>query len=1290
MFCKSLRLVADARDGVIRAERLAVAVMQRTPLAVARTIITTNTNTSEHQLWPASGPHRCIDELIDIVLAATQTPRENDSHRSRAISVALASPLARSTNTYAAMVPIDLRPFRGGPPRDREVTQRSLSDEADPPPGSPARTNTANRARQASQEAARRGIACAKKGGPGQGSIVGCARRSTAPIRCGDASRLAAALSWRLDVRRGSGRRSPAGQAVGVAKRGRRAQGGGGCGSLAARLGREWASSRADLQRTTHGAERAIALCHGRGALEGMATWPRSRSAKRVIAEAYLADKLGEKLVNKAKACGSHWDGCHIWTGAGRVEEGDPWERDGTEKSRGEDDLGIAQTGFINPAFELLHCRPPSVPCYPLALANVNAPTRHLVPIGPRRSCPRPMSLSSFAPSTERALPSMASFTSYSDAPPMYSMSGYFSGAQAAPADHAYPAADSQYTSSSRTHSHWQPSFPASYSPLPSVDSLSSYSSSSPPVMPYSADYDRPALVDSLRAPASTRAYLPLSTHDPNPDPAPVPTFGRASWSSALYIVDPESPFQTTPAPAPPASPARVKSEEDSDGGFIFELPPAGCSPASAGPAFETMPEVPLRATHACKAMRALMSSFRLDPFAMHNGIRSAAVTAAPTGIEVGPLREEPLLFEWQAHLDVPLVPPSPSWSARSLSPMRYPLNDEPEEKWVPRVDTTATYESFEQDAAEDAAFEPLMTPAQSLAWSTSYAQPEQHTSAYSAQPLSVFRAPQAQSAQSQSQSHSHSHSHAHAHAHSLHAQHQHQHQPHHALHAERDYRSAMPIRAPAPQHPRCTQEYGEYASGGAHGVATGALSWNRRPESGLTSSTHCERRMQRSTKAGPGRGGCGETQTGCVGFRGVHENGRSDRLHCNFATAKMFFVHHPLAHTPVCGLSDNDKLLAWIAELCTLSGTLDLRTYSVALLPTGGGDDTTLPGSTPITSSCSVALYGHQATNKLPGSDHQQPSASLRLAVQSLRHALRPEMKGAGHALREQRASPCRACRHEAPDSSHWESNVDGRIETPLGDAWHKPASTGRRQESIQDPAAKTCLCPNSSQPPSALVHFCDVERVWMSHAPHPSMMTYEVPGRGCENVYADQATRAPGPLNINGALGWGGMDVPWLTCASPTAHTSLTHACLYWASSVRGAGQCESWPGNWRRVCTMRCARASELAGIECERKTVCYAILRLYLAPHTLGLHEGRLRGGHGDVQPAGMRWTNDSVSPPRRRRSCRHNDDRRGHSITRLSILFTVYGVGGSARMWTDASGLPDSIDAGVENDEQALT
>lgn len=153
----------------------------------------------------------------------------------------------------------------GGGPRDREVTRRSLSDEADPSPGSPARTNTANRARQASQEAARRGITCAKKGGPGQGSIVGCARRSTAPIRCGDASRLAAALSWKLDVRRGSGRRSPAGRAVGVAKRGRRAQGGGGCGSLAARLGREWASSRADLQRTTHGAERAIALCHGRG-----------------------------------------------------------------------------------------------------------------------------------------------------------------------------------------------------------------------------------------------------------------------------------------------------------------------------------------------------------------------------------------------------------------------------------------------------------------------------------------------------------------------------------------------------------------------------------------------------------------------------------------------------------------------------------------------------------------------------------------------------------------------------------------------------------------------------------------------------------------------------------------------------------------------------------------------------------------------------------------------------------------------------------------------------------------
>lgn len=61
------------------------------------------------------------------------------------------------------------------------------------------------------------------------------------------------------------------------------------------------------------------------------------------------------------------------------------------------------------------------------------------------------------------------------------------------------------------------------------------------------------------------------------------------------------------------------------------------------------------------------------------------------------------------------------------------------------------------------------------------------------------------------------------------------------------------------------------------------------------------------------------------------------------------------------------------------------------------------------------------------------------------------------------------------------------------------------------------------------------------------------------------------------------------------------------------------------------MRCARASELAGIECEswnvsehgrageRKTVCYAILRLYLAPHTLGLHEGRLRGGHVHTPP-----------------------------------------------------------------------
>ena len=76
------------------------------------------------------------------------------------------------------------------------------------------------------------------------------------------------------------------------------------------------------------------------------------------------------------------------------------------------------------------------------------------------------------------------------------------------------------------------------------------------------------------------------------------------------------------------------------------------------------MPEVPLRATNACRAQKRMMGSFRLDPFAMHNGVKLGPGGAGASGSvvgaegaaggmpEPGPLEEEPQVFEWVVKLD--------------------------------------------------------------------------------------------------------------------------------------------------------------------------------------------------------------------------------------------------------------------------------------------------------------------------------------------------------------------------------------------------------------------------------------------------------------------------------------------------------------------------------------------------------------------------------------------------------------------------------------------------------------
>jgi hypothetical protein len=89
-----------------------------------------------------------------------------------------------------------------------------------------------------------------------------------------------------------------------------------------------------------------------------------------------------------------------------------------------------------------------------------------------------------------------------------------------------------------------------------------------------------------------------------------------------------------------------VKLEAEAEDRFIIELAGSG----EDGMHGMLVPsEVPLRATQASSEMRRMMGVFRLNPFAIHG-----AGTATGWCGQVGPLEEEPLLFEFQ--LDVGMV----------------------------------------------------------------------------------------------------------------------------------------------------------------------------------------------------------------------------------------------------------------------------------------------------------------------------------------------------------------------------------------------------------------------------------------------------------------------------------------------------------------------------------------------------------------------------------------------------------------------------------------------------------
>ncbi|KAF7798461.1 hypothetical protein EIP86_009682 [Pleurotus ostreatoroseus] len=333
------------------------------------------------------------------------------------------------------------------------------------------------------------------------------------------------------------------------------------------------------------------------------------------------------------------------------------------------------------------------------------------------------------------------------------------------------------------------------------------------------AEYLHPSLAaaDPFAASPRTRS---ASAH-PQASAADTPRLEAASWGTTdLYRFEPDPDPHPSSVHAPSTTPPspRVKREEIPTDEFVFELSVAAAPAPTLGRAraahqFAPMTEVPLRAVNACRFQRAMMSSFRLDPFAMHNGKHGAAVKTGAYGCHVGPLTEPPLIFEFQLNIPgmkaegdaeeleaapaprgtrlarVPSPSPSPSPSLESESDvLQYPLGDEPREnsRWP------ASPVPYALSVSEPDAYEPIITPAQSL-WQMNNYQPESDGSAYSLSPpaslhsaehSSPFLPPlkplrptyteksacvQAQ-AHSHANTHPHTHSHPHAHAHA-HAQ---------------------------------------------------------------------------------------------------------------------------------------------------------------------------------------------------------------------------------------------------------------------------------------------------------------------------------------------------------------------------------------------------------------------------------------------------------------------------------------------------------------------------------------
>ncbi|KAF5379182.1 hypothetical protein D9615_005983 [Tricholomella constricta] len=154
-----------------------------------------------------------------------------------------------------------------------------------------------------------------------------------------------------------------------------------------------------------------------------------------------------------------------------------------------------------------------------------------------------------------------------------------------------------------------------------------------------------------------------------------------------------------------PSSPLSLSVKEEPDdaaaGCFVMELFGRQAHSTRLSQSLAPPTEVPLRATQASSDMRRMMTVFRLNPFAMHNGEGRGTVPVHHE--EAHALDAEPLIFEFQLDidglsldpedLDDPAVPigmkDADSQGLRSFSPdfelheeSLSGVNDDPGEEW--------------------------------------------------------------------------------------------------------------------------------------------------------------------------------------------------------------------------------------------------------------------------------------------------------------------------------------------------------------------------------------------------------------------------------------------------------------------------------------------------------------------------------------------------------------------------------------------------------------------------------